>query len=145
MTTDGPRGVRVDDIEVGDTGPTVAVDDIELEDFVRFAGCTGDFSPMHLDQSVVRDAGYESVFAPGMLMGGYAMRMLAAWFGWDCIRSFDIRFSDLVLAGDSLTVEGEVVQKETSTSPAVLTVDFTVSNQDGDAVVTGSSEVETRE
>lgn len=131
---------RAGEIAVGDTGPTLVVESVDREDFVRFAGCTGDFNPMHYDDPAAVAAGHDSAFAPGMLTGGYASRLLTNWFGLVAVRRFDVRFHERVWPGDTLTVEGVVVDTRPADGGVVADVEFEVTTQDGSVVVTGSAD-----
>jgi acyl dehydratase len=135
--------VSADEVSVGDTGPTVVVEDVRREDFVKFAGCTGDFNELHYDEPAARAAGYDSVFAPGMLSGGYATRLLTAWFGLANLESVSVRFDDQVWPGDTLTVTGEVTAIDADGDGAVVDVDFAVTDDDGTDVVTGTATART--
>lgn len=126
-----------EDIAVGDDGPTVVVEDVQREDFVRFAGATGDFNPMHYDDPGAKDAGHPSVFGPGMLTGGFAAHLLSDWFGIERIRSFSVRFTDRVWPGDTVTVTGEVTDKRAD--EGLVDIDFEATSQDGTTVVTGTA------
>jgi acyl dehydratase len=131
--------VRADGVEVGDTAPLLVVADLERKDFVKFAGATGDFKQMHHDEPAAKEAGYDSVFAPGMLAGGYASRMLANWFGLANIETFSIRFTDQVWPDETLTVTGEVTDVEPTDNGVLVHVDVTVSAEGGRDVVTGTA------
>ena len=50
--------------------PTVTIDNVTRPDFVRYAGASGDFVPLHYDQTFVEAAGIPTVFAQGMCTAG---------------------------------------------------------------------------
>jgi acyl dehydratase len=126
-----------EDVAVGEKGPELVVENIERKDFVRFAGATGDFNPMHYDDPAAKAAGHPSAFGPGMLTGGFGAHMLCGWFGIENVRSFSVRFTDRVWPGDTVTVTGEVTEKDDD--DGVVEAEFEVSNQDGKTVVTGTA------
>jgi len=47
--------------------PTTTVGPMTRTDFVRYTGASGDFHPLHHDETYARDAGLPSVFAMGLL------------------------------------------------------------------------------
>ena len=51
----------------GDEMPTTTVGPMTRTDFVRYTGASGDFHPLHHDETYARDAGLPSVFAMGLL------------------------------------------------------------------------------
>ena len=53
-------------IAVGDAPAPRVVGPLSVADFVRYAGASGDFNPLHYDETIARAAGFESVFAQGM-------------------------------------------------------------------------------
>ena len=55
--------------------------------FVRYAGASGDFNPMHHDDTIATQVGNPSVFGHGMLTMGLAGRVLKDWFGPEGIRA----------------------------------------------------------
>jgi acyl dehydratase len=86
----------------------VTVGPLTRTDFVRYAGASGDFHPLHHDDPYARKFGLPGVFGMGMLHGGMLGVHLARWVGPDNIRSFAIRFTGQVWPGDELTLTGRV-------------------------------------
>lgn len=140
MTDQYLEAFTLTDATVGDTGPSVVVEDLGVEDFVRYAGASGDFNPMHYDESFATAAGSEGVFGQGMLTAGILSHMVHDWFGLQNLRSFTTRFEDRVWPGDTLTATGEIIRIDSETG--VVEADIWVENQDGEQVVTGSSVAE---
>lgn len=137
MTGTSERSPDAEDIDVGDAGPELVVEDIDREDFVRYAGASGDFNPLHYDEQFARDAGNEGVFAHGMLTAGYVARLVTAWFGLAQIQTFNVRFRDRVWPGDTLTITTEVTEKKQDEDATIVDVDILVQNQADETVLTG--------
>ena len=127
----------VADVSVGDTGPTVVVEDLERKHFVKYAGASGDFNPIHYDEPYARAAGNESIFGQGMFTAGVASRVVTNWFGLESIDSFGVRFQSQVFPGDSIVATGEIVDGESD--DGVVEVDLEATNQHGETLLTGSS------
>lgn len=123
----------IDDVSVGDTGPTVIVEGLAPQDFVRYAGGNGDFNPIHYDDRYAGALDNDGVFGQGMLTAGYTGRFVLEWFGLDAVRRFRCRFTARVWPGDPLTESGEVTSVE---SPQV-TADLSVTRQTGETVLLG--------
>ena len=68
--------IKYDSVKVGDVTPTVTIENVTRPDFVRYAGASGDFVPLHYDQTFVEAAGIPTVFAQGMLTAGCLSRCL---------------------------------------------------------------------
>lgn len=123
----------VDDIAVGDGGPTVIVEDLAPQDFVQYAGASGDFNPVHYDWQYARALGNPDVFGQGMLTAGYAGHFVSDWFGPDAISRFRTRFTARVWPGDTLTVSGKVINIDAP----MVTIELTVARQTGETVLHG--------
>lgn len=108
MTDAYETRVTAADVAVGDTAPEVVVEEVDRQDFVEYAGASGDFNPIHYDEPYAKQAGNESVFGQGMLVAGYAAHTVADWFGLRTISCFDIRFEARLWPGDTVTVSGEI-------------------------------------
>ncbi|SEQ90097.1 FAS1-like dehydratase domain-containing protein [Natrinema salaciae] len=98
------------DLAVGDAGPTAVVDDLERKQFVKYAGASGDFNPIHYDEPYATAAGNESVFGQGMFTAGITSRVVANWFDLRDVASFGVRFQSRVFPGDTVVATGEVVE-----------------------------------
>jgi acyl dehydratase len=123
----------VDEVAVGDSGPTVIIDALAPQDFVRYAGASGDFNPIHYDEQYATALGNKGVFGQGMLTAGYVGRFVSDWFGLEAIRRLGTRFTARVWPGDTLTVQGEV----TEVDGADVTAEVSVTRQTGEIVLLG--------
>lgn len=72
-------------------------------DFVRYAGASGDFNPLHHDHAFATSAGLHDVMGHGMLSAGLVGSAVTTWFGAGSIRSLAVRFRSPVWPGDRLT------------------------------------------
>src|SRR3984893_1937530 len=99
--------------------------------FVRYAGASGDFNPMHHDDTIAVQVGNPSVFGHGMLSMGLAARVVKDWFGPEAIRRLQVRFAKQVWPGDVLTCTAVVTGKREENGEHLVDVELTVANQDG--------------
>jgi acyl dehydratase len=129
------------DVEVGDSLPELTVEDVGLEEFVRYAGSSGDFTPLHYDEEVAQGAGYDGPIAQGMLLAGYAATAVTEWAGRRAIRSFSTRFSNTVPAGVTVTVDGEVTDQRKADGESEFEVEFDVRTETGTEALTGTATV----
>jgi acyl dehydratase len=107
--------------------------------FVKYAGASGDFNPMHHDDTIATQVGNPSVFGHGMLTMGLAGRVLTDWFGPESIRRFQVRFSKQVWPGDVLTCVATVTGTRDENGEQLVDLDLTVTNQNGDKAITGAA------
>jgi acyl dehydratase len=120
---------------VGDTSPTLT-HEITYQDIARYSGASNDFNLPHVDPEFASDAGYDSTIAMGMLPGGIAGTLAHQWFNIKFIRSFTVRFEDIVYPGDELCFTGEIVAVEDERVVAELSV----TNQNDEVVLSGRIE-----
>jgi peroxisomal enoyl-CoA hydratase 2 len=131
-----------EDMSIGDEAPPLVVEDVSRTHFVRYAGASGDFNPMHHDDTVATSVGNPSVFGHGMLTAGLMARVLTDWFGPTALRRYQVRFSKQVWPGETLTCTARITDKreESGTSgEGVVDVDCQVANQDGELKLTGTA------
>jgi acyl dehydratase len=106
-----PQSISLDGVVPGmELGETV-YGPIERSDIVRYAGASGDFNPIHTDESYARKTGAPTVFAMGMLPAGYLAHAVSDWFGGPHrLRRYKVRFTTRVWPGDELVCVGRVAE-----------------------------------
>ena len=130
-----------EDLSVGAEAPPLVVENISRTHFVRYAGASGDFNPMHHDDTVAISIGNPSVFGHGMLTAGLMARVLKDWFGPAALRRFQVRFSKQVWPGETLTCTAVVtgLRDAEESDVGLVDVECQVVNQDGEAKLTGTA------
>lgn len=71
-----------------------------------YAGASGDANTVHIDSDAARAAGFDDVFAQGMLVMAYMGRAVTDAVPLDRLRSFSTRFMSITRLGDRLTCTG---------------------------------------
>jgi 3-hydroxybutyryl-CoA dehydratase len=111
-------------------------------DFVRYAGASGDFNPLHHDAEFARAAGLPDVMGHGMLSAGLLATALTRWFGSGSLQRYSVRFQTPVWPGDRLVAHGRVTGRtRDGEDRPVADVELTLARDSGEAVVTGSARV----
>lgn len=129
-------------VEEGDLGPHWRYGPLTREDFVRYAGASYDFIPLHYDDAYARAAGYATIFAQGLFSAGLLGSYLTRWFHPESVRRFRVRFRDLVWPGDTLLAEGRVVRLwQPAGGARCADLEVALRRQDGAAAVTGAATV----
>ena len=129
-----------EDLNEGDRGPEWSTPEpLKRTDFVRYAGASGDFNPMHHDDEFAQAVGYPSVFGHGMLTAGILSHYLTDWLGAGNLRRFRTRFSGQVYPGDKLSFGATVTKTYEDGDERRVDCDLTVTNQNGDVVLTGTA------
>ena len=134
---DGPAVTSLDELAVGDTGPTIVVEDVTRQQFVKYAGASGDFNPIHYDEPYARAAGNESVFGQGMFTAGIASRVVTDWVGLESVSAFDVRFQSPVVPGETITASGELV--DSHPDDGVVEIALEATTQHGRTLLTGTA------
>src|SRR5881396_150488 len=118
-----------EDLSVGDEAPPLVVENISRTMFVRYAGASGDFNPMHHDDTIASQVGNPSVFGHGMLTMGLAARVVKDWFGPEAMRRLQVRFAKQVWPGDVLTCKAVITAKRDEGGEHLVDLDLVVENQ----------------
>lgn len=122
-----------EDVSAGDESPELVVDNVTRTMIVRYAGASGDFNPIHHDETFARNAGVPTVFAMGMMSAGFVSHVVQDWLGLANITKYGVRFKERVWPGDSLRCQGKVMEKNDSAN--TVRVELTMVNQHGRPVI----------
>jgi acyl dehydratase len=133
------RQLYFEAVKVGDELPPLVKPPVDRSQVARFAGATGDFGPLHVDEPFARNAGFPSVLVPGMLAMGFLGELVTDWLRGARIRRFGARFVKIVWPGDVVTVRGRVADRRFEAGGRYA-VDIEVwgENQRGELVVRGA-------
>jgi acyl dehydratase len=123
----------------GTVAPTRSIGPLGVADFVRYAGASGDFNPLHYDEAHARSAGFASMFAQGMLSAGLLGSYVADWLGPDSVRRFQVRFVGIVWPGDTLTCAATVTRAYEQDGERRVDLDISATRQTGDVAVRGTA------
>jgi acyl dehydratase len=139
MSASNPK-LSCAELSVGAEREQMLVENLTRTQIVQYAGASGDFNPIHTDETfATKAAGYPSVFAHGMLSMGLTGRLLTDWLGDGVLRSYGVRFVRQVWPGDTLTATGRVTAVEPDGDQGVVDIEVVTRNQKGEPVVTGSA------
>lgn len=94
--------------QVGDLLPPLVKAPVERIQLVKYAGASGDFNRIHVEEAFAQEAGYPSVFAHGMLSMAFLGQLLSDWVGPQRVRRLGVRFRAVTWPGDVVTARGEV-------------------------------------
>jgi acyl dehydratase len=132
--------LKASELSVGELHEQVVVDNLSRTQIVQYAGASGDYNPLHTDEVFTTEiGGYPSVFAHGMLTMGLTGTMLTTWVGDGRLTKFGVRFVSQVWPGDTLTAAATVEAIREEDGEHLVDLALVTSNQNGQAVVTGSA------
>jgi hypothetical protein len=84
--------IDFDAIKVGDTLPVYTSAPITRTQLVRYAGASGDFNPLHYDETFAKMNGMDTVIAHGMFIAGIAGEAITSWIDNKYLRKFSVHF-----------------------------------------------------
>jgi len=127
-----------EDVKEGDELPSFTVANLTRTDFVKYAGSSGDFNPIHHDQTFAEASGNPTVFAMGMMNAGILSRLVSDYAGIENVRKYRVRFATRVWPGDSVTCKGKVIKKTVESGEKIIEGEIAALNQKGEVTIQGS-------
>ncbi|MHA1231771.1 MAG: MaoC family dehydratase [Candidatus Helarchaeota archaeon] len=102
-----------DDIQVGETASFTKT--VTQADDTLFAGITGDFNPVHIDEEYAKNTQFKTRIVHGALTSSFISTVLGMKLpGPGCIYGGqEIRYTAPVHFGDTITATAEVIEKYT--------------------------------
>lgn len=122
-------------MKVGDEFSSVVVKELNRTHLVTYAAASGDFHPVHHDDTVANSMGFPSVFAHGMLTMGLTGRFLEEVVGQGALTRYGARLVAQVWPGDTLTATITVAALD----GAIAELTLRTVNQNGIEVLAGSA------
>ena len=131
-----------EDLNVGDR-TTSAARTVTEADIVNFAGLSGDYNPIHIDETFAENSPFKQRIAHGLLVLSIASglftntdlnqsmkKSLLALMEVNC------RFMKPVFIGDTIHVEAEIKEKKETSKPdrGIIIMERAVYKQDGEIV-----------
>jgi acyl dehydratase len=115
--------MKYDEVEVGQELPARAYP-VRRIDLVKYAGASGDFNPIHWNETFAKSVGLPDVIAHGMFTMAQAGRYVTDWAGDPgALVDLGVRFSSMVVVpnddGAEINVTG-VIDKKLDDNAVVL-------------------------
>jgi acyl dehydratase len=133
------RKLYYEAVRLGDELPALSKGPIDRVQLARYAGASGDFNPVHVDEAYARSLGMPSVYAPGMLVMGMVGQLVADWSRGAQLRRFGVRFSKIVWPGDLVVAKGRVMERWGDNGRYFADVEVWAENQKGELLLRGSA------
>jgi len=128
------------DIQEGKTlGPVVR--QITQEKINFYAEASGDFNPIHVDESFAAKTPFGGTIAHGMLNLAYVSEMMTSAFGRSWLSGGKLRakFKESARPGDTLTITGKIDCIEKKSDVSYANCFFEVRNQKDETIVAGEA------
>ncbi|PKN18468.1 MAG: hypothetical protein CVU71_13320 [Deltaproteobacteria bacterium HGW-Deltaproteobacteria-6] len=141
--------INFDAIKVGDAIPVYTSAPITRTQLVRYAGASGDFNPLHHDDSFIRAIGMDTVIAHGMFIMGIAGEAITSWIDNKYLKKFSVHFMSMTLPVNlddfeqtkdraTITVSGKVIEKYEENGEKRIRCDIIAQDAQGSRKLTGS-------
>jgi len=124
-------------LKEGDERTIDVADPIVRTHFVRYAGASGDFNPIHHDQTFAEKVGLPTVFGMGMFTAGVLSRVPSEWFGPESIPRFRGRFATRLWPGDTLRLRGRITRLYEEEGVPHAELELQALNQKDETLITG--------
>ena len=133
------REVKFADIAIGDTASFSKT--ITEHDVYAFAGLSGNFNPVHVDEEFARNTRFKGRIAHGLLAAGLISTVIGtALPGANAIYlAQELVFKSPVMFGDTLTATVEVIEKIEAKKRIIFKT--VVTNQHGVVVIEGKDTI----
>jgi acyl dehydratase len=134
MSSQATKELAVGDRVVDKTFPPISRHTLAL-----YCGASGDHNPIHVDLDFAKKAGFDDVFAHGMLVMAYLGQALTDAVAPSAIRSFSTRFAAITQLGAQLTCEGDVVELFQAAGENRVRLSLTAKNEKGEIKFAGEA------
>jgi acyl dehydratase len=117
------------------------VKNITQEKIKLYAEASGDFNPIHVDESFAAKTPLGGTIAHGMLNLAYVSEMMTMAFGrsWLSGGKLRARFKEPARPGDTLTISGKIDCIEQTDDVSYANCSFECRNQKGETLVAGEA------
>jgi len=114
---------------------------ITQEKINLYAEASGDFNPIHVDESFAAKTPFGGTIAHGMLNLAYVSEMMTSAFGQGWLSGGKLRakFKESARPGDTLTVSGKIDCIDIKDDVSYANCNFECRNQKGQTIVAGEA------
>jgi len=116
---------------------------ITQEKINLYAEASGDFNPIHVDESFAAKTPLGGTIAHGMLILAYVSEMMTSAFGqsWFSQGKLSVRFKAPAYPGDTLTVSGKIDSIEHKDGVSYANCSLECHNQKDEVIIIGEAVV----
>lgn len=119
--------------------PPIRIQPISRTTLALFAGASGDHNPIHVDSDFATAAGFDDVFAHGMLSMAYLGRLLTAIAPQGQLRSYSTRFIAITPVHAEPTCTATTVAIDTVDGERQASLELAVTLADGTVTLRGTA------
>jgi acyl dehydratase len=123
----------------GDSLPPLTFGPVSRTKLALYAGASGDHNPIHIDLDFAKGAGFDDVFAHGMLSMAQLGRLVTDWAGQENVRSLSTRFTAITPVNATVTCEGTVTDTVEKDGETLLKLTLSAKVDDGTQTLKGEA------
>jgi acyl dehydratase len=123
----------------GDAIPSLTFGPVSRTKLALYAGASGDHNPIHIDLDFAKGAGFDDVFAHGMLSMAQLGRLVTDWAGQENVRSLSTRFTAITPVNATVTCEGTVTDTLEKDGETLLKLTLSAKVDDGTQTLKGEA------
>ena len=113
---------------------------LDIIKLMKYSAATWNFYLLHVEKEFAQKKGFKDINAHAPLYGAIISTMLTRWTGDPgTLRKQIYTVKKMAYPGDTLTLNGKVVDKYISSEENLVQCDTWVKNQDGMKIATGSA------
>ena len=136
------RKLYFEAVRAGEELPALTKTPVDRVQLARYAGASGDFNPVHVDETYAKSLGMPSVYAPGMLIMGFLGQLVSDWARGAQLRRYSVKFSKIVWPGDTVVCKGRVTERWGDEGRYFAELDLWAENQKGELVLRGGAQIQ---
>lgn len=136
------KELKLSDLRQGDNLSSL-VKHITQQEINLYAEASGDFNPIHIDETFAAQTPLGGTIAHGMLILAYVSEMMTEAFGksWLSGGKFSVRFKAPARPKDIITITGKINSIEHEEGVSHINCDLESHNQKGEVIIVGKATV----
>ena len=138
-----PSEYSFDEIELGmQKSFKVDISEDMLDDFAKLSG---DDNPLHTNEEYAASTSFKKRVCSGMFLSSFFSRLVGMYLpGKHALHIFQsLNFVNPCFIGETITVEGKVIDKSSATK--IIKLETTITNESGKRVIDGKARVIVRD
>ncbi len=138
-----PSEYSFDEIEIGmQKSFKIFISEDYLDDFAKLSG---DDNPLHMNEEYASSTSFKKRVCSGMFLSSFFSRLVGMYLpGKHALHiSQSLNFVNPCFIGETITVEGKVIDKSPATK--IIKLETTITNESGKRIIDGKAQVIVRD
>ena len=138
-----PSEYSFDEIEIGmQKNFKIFISEDYLDDFAKLSG---DDNPLHMNEEYASSTSFKKRVCSGMFLSSFFSRLVGMYLpGKHALHiSQSLNFVNPCFIGETITVEGKVIDKSPATK--IIKLETTITNESGKRIIDGKAQVIVRD